>query len=191
MNWDHPLSRVSTQQRLWFWFWFWFCVTVSVNCCSQADQQEWREITFLIPQVTKSSLSSAPICNRLRIRTESDETAGVYSSRTSGSGSLDLKKHILQLIIYLMNFIRWTERLNVSHMMDQDLHVSWVCFCTSTDTFKWTCSQVVASSGWSEAAKEEVRWTAGWLACTEQEAARWRWTNQSVSWSSVIDLLCS
>ena len=43
------------------------------HCCSRADQQEWREITFLIPQVTKSSLGSAPIGS------EPDEPPGVYS----------------------------------------------------------------------------------------------------------------
>ena len=39
----------------------------------------------LIPEVTKSFLSSPPVGKPLRIRAESDETPGVYSSSRSGS----------------------------------------------------------------------------------------------------------
>ena len=53
-----PVSRTERNRNTWW--------------CSQADPQEWREISFLTSDVMKSSLSSAP------------EAPGVYSSRRSG-----------------------------------------------------------------------------------------------------------
>lgn len=71
------LTDFSTQQRLWFFPSSSSQQSTSQNR-SQADQQEWSEITFLIPQIKESSRNSPPV-------SESDVTPGVNSSRRSGS----------------------------------------------------------------------------------------------------------